>query len=129
MRLIPGKIMDIITKKEPLVLWNGKTEIDFVHISDAVRAYMLAMEKAGELKGMKINICSEKAIKVRDIAGKLIRISKQRTEIKSEGNEKETRKDRFSNRLAEKILNWQPKKELEEGLKETYDWYKEYLKK
>ena len=128
-RLIPRKITDTINKKDPLVIWNGETEIDFVYISDAMEAYLCAMEKADELKGMKINICSEKTIKVKDIAGKLIQISKQKTGIKSEGNEKETRKDRFSNRLAEKILNWQPKKELEEGLKETYDWYKEYLNK
>ena len=39
----------------------------------------------------------------------------------------EIREQYLSAEKAHKVLKWQPKYTLEEGLKETIEWYKEYL--
>ena len=39
-------------------------------------------------------------------------------------------KDQYlSSQKARKILEWSPQYSLEEGLKETYEWYKKYFEK
>jgi CDP-glucose 4,6-dehydratase len=154
-RLVPAKIKELLQGRRPSVRRRGD-EIDLVHVDDAARAFLLAMQKAGELKGMSINICSGRPVKVAEVAEMLAKAGGKETEViyeVPEGRETgkttasgmperaetgkaivsgtpagtEGTKARFSNKLAKELIGWQPEKSPEKGLKETYEWYRKYL--
>jgi nucleoside-diphosphate-sugar epimerase len=83
--------------------------------------------------GDTINIGSKGEVSIGELATKIIALVGNEAEIESE--EKRLRPEKSEvNRLwcdnskALKLLGWQPKYSLEEGLSETIDWIKNNLK-
>jgi len=62
---------------------------------------------------------------------KIVEISgKHDTEIKILNEAKAEIKDQFlSNKKARSVLNWSPEYDLDRGLRETYEWYKDHFGK
>ncbi len=93
---------------------------DFMHLNDAVDAYV----KAGEYDESDFeifNIGSGKSYSVREVAGMLIRFSGENIELKSHSKK---RKGEISETVAdikkaEKMLRWKPAITIDEGLKST----------
>lgn len=70
-------------KKEPLLeVGNLEAQRDWTDVRDMVRAYLLAVQK-GE-PGEVYNLCSQKAIKVKDMLDLLLKFSKVKVEIKQD---------------------------------------------
>lgn len=70
-------------KKEPLIeVGNLEAKRDWTDVRDMVRAYLLAVQK-GE-PGEVYNLCSQKAIKVKDMLDLLLKFSKVKVEIKQD---------------------------------------------
>jgi CDP-glucose 4,6-dehydratase len=127
-RIIPKAAWLALNGKEIPLFGDSGLKRDFLHVSDAVNAYLLLAENAERknIQGEAFNFASGKSHSLKEIAEKIILISESSSSKiklipKTERNEKSSI---VSISKAKKVLNWRPKASLEEGLKETIQWYK-----
>jgi len=129
----PGRFMPtIITnclKKKTIKLVPGKQARDFLYVKDMVRAYLLAgMGK--NILGEVINVGSSKQSLIFKVAEKIIKLVGNKVKVKVGAYKPRTWDtclwvtDRTK---AKKLLNWEPKYSLEDGLKKSIEWYRENL--
>ncbi len=132
-RIIPETIKHIIHNEEILIRSNGKFIREFFYVKDAAHAYVTLAEKIEELKlkGDAFNFGTDKPVVILDLVNAVIKVSgSKNAKVNILNTVKAEIKDQYlSSEKARKTLNWKPKYTLEEGLKETYDWYKDYFKK
>lgn len=117
-----GKALD---KQNPYEVWGtGNQERGFTFVTDIVNGSVLAAEKISD--GTAVNIGWDKRYKISDVAELILKISGHTPDkihydtTKPEGP--------FSRALdvslAKKLLGWEPKVDLEEGLATTIEWHK-----
>jgi len=132
-RIIPETIKHILFNEDILIRSDGKFKREFFYVKDAAHAYVVLAEKLQDLKlkGEAFNFGTDKPVVILDLVKSIINLSdKKDAKINILNTAKAEIKDQYlSSEKARKILNWQPKYSLEEGLKETYLWYKEYFKR
>ena len=77
-----------------------------------------------------IQIGPQESYSISDIAKRIVRISGKNIDIKYEPTMPEGDKDRMADSSkARKILGWQQKISLDDGLQRTYTWASKYLKR
>jgi GDP-D-mannose 3', 5'-epimerase len=107
-------------------IWgDGKQTRSYCYIDDAVKATMLLMESDYD---KPINIGSDRLVTINELADIIINISGKK--ISKTHNLTAPQGVRGRNAdltLVKKILNWQPKVSLEEGLAKTYKWIEKQL--
>jgi len=132
-RIVPETIKHLLFDEPILIRSNGQFVREFFYVQDAANAYLTLAENLGKLglKGEAFNFGTDTPIKILELVKKIRNISgKENIEIKILDNAKAEIKDQFlSSERARKILNWEPKYDLNLGLKETYEWYKGYFEK
>lgn len=130
-RIIPGTIKSVINNQNPK-MWGGDVVRDYLYIDDAVNAYLkLASKNIPKAEKNKIfNFGSSNILSVEDLIEKIILISKKNLKIEKTDSERflEIKFQYVSWKKASRYLNWNPKINLDEGLKKTIEWYIEYLK-
>ena len=93
---------------------------------------MLA-EKIKELglKGEAFNFGTDAPVKIIDLVKKIVKNSDNPdSKIVILDNAKAEIRDQYlSSRKARTVLNWEPKYDLDSGLRETYAWYKDFFGK
>jgi len=132
-RLIP-KVMRAVLENKNIHIWDVGAVRDFLYIKDAVNAYIMLAEKSLQpsKRARIINIGTGNQVRVVSVARKIIKIS-GRKKIKliidsiPKEREKEIKKQYISIEKARKVLSWKPIHTLEEGLTETFAWYKDYF--
>ncbi|MBS3066059.1 GDP-mannose 4,6-dehydratase [Candidatus Pacearchaeota archaeon] len=132
-RIVPETIKHILFNENISIRSSGKFKREFFYVKDAAHAYVVLAEKIEELglKGEAFNFGTDKPVVILDLVKNIIDIS-ERKDVKIDILDiaKAEIKDQYlSSEKARKILKWEPKYNLEEGLKETFNWYKEYFKK
>ena len=132
-RIVPETIMHILNDEEISIRSNGKFKREFVYVKDAAHAYTVLAEKIQELglKGDAFNFGVDKPSEIIGLVKNIIKVSgKPESKFKILDIVKAEIKDQYlSSRKAREILRWMPHYNLEDGLKETYDWYGEYFGK
>lgn len=127
-RVIPGTIRSVFFNERPIIRSDGSPVRDFIHVDDVVSAYIIlaeSLEKEGVL-GEAFNFGSNAPIDVLSLVKKIIDISGKNLEpeILGKGTPKaEISRQYLSNVKANRILGWEPRIGLEEGLKKTIEWY------
>jgi len=128
-RLIPAVIKSCLTNSE-LKLSSPKSVRDFIFIEDVIEAYLLAIKNIRAIKGEIFNLGTGK----QSTTAKVVRIIKKITNstIKPEYGEVKIAQSEPKYWVADiskikKLLNWQPKYNLEEGLKKNIEWFKKNL--
>jgi UDP-glucose 4-epimerase len=123
--VIPRFITRGLKNKPPLIYGDGNQTRDFTFVKDAVKANILAMEN--NVEGI-FNIASGKRISINELANKIMGIVGIRLkpiyDTPREGDIKDSLGD--ISRAKEK-LGYEPKYNLEEGLKETIEYFKVML--
>lgn len=129
-RIIPGTIQSIINNDAPIIRSNGKYVRDYFYVEDAALAYLMLAEKMEDEKihGHAFNFSNEIQMPVINLAKLIIKImgSKLTPKILNEAKN-EIPHQYLSAAKARKVLNWQSRFSLEEGLTRTIDWYKKLL--
>lgn len=131
-RIVPGTIRSILLGKSPIIRSDGTFIRDYIYIRDAVNAYLFLAEKMDELDihGEAFNFSNEIQLTVLELTNDILRIM-DRTDLKPiilNEAKGEIKHQYLSAAKAKNILGWNPTYMVEEGLKETIDWYKEFLK-
>ena len=81
------------------------------------------------IQGEAFNFSNEIQVTVLELVNKIIKIMGSDLEPKILGVAKNEIKHQYlSAKKAREILKWEPKYSLDEGLKNTIEWYKEFLK-
>jgi nucleoside-diphosphate-sugar epimerase len=112
--LVVGKFIDQRKRNQPLTICgDGEYFRDYVHVADVVSANLSAMTGSSVGRGEIINIGSGSSCSVNELAkiigGSTVNIAPRA------GDPRKTEADIS---LAKKLLGWEPKVELEQGLKE-----------
>ena len=130
-RIIPDVITTILRGGQPVIRSDGTPERDYMYIKDAVSAYLALAENLHrkEVVGGAFNFGTGKPVSVLDLYGKIIKLMGKNTKPKIMGEAKnEIDRQYLATDKAAKILKWQPKYTIEQGLKETIEWYKKNYK-
>ena len=128
-RLIPTVIKSCLMNRE-LKLSSPKSVRDFIFIEDLIEAYLLAIKNIRAIKGEIFNLGTGKQSTI----AKVVRTIKKITHstIKPKYGQVKPVQAEPKNWVADiskikKILNWQPKYDLEEGLKKDIKWFEKNI--
>lgn len=132
-RIIPGTILSLLNNKRPIIRSDGKYIRDYIYIKDIVDAYINLAESITEknIYGEAFNFSTESRMAVIEIVNK-IRSIMNREDLEPQIlnlNLKEIPEQSLSAEKAHEILGWYSKYDLEKGLSETVDWYKNFFNK
>jgi len=130
-RIIPGTIRSILRGQNPIIRSDGKYVRDYFYVEDGAAAYMHLAERLAkhtELKGEAFNFSNEIQMTVTQIVDKILTLmgSNLQVDIRSEASN-EILHQFLSAEKARKVLNWSPLFTLDEGLKNTVNWYENFL--
>jgi len=112
----------------PIVYGDGKQTRDYTYIEDALSAYDAVLNYKGVLDG-PINFGTGREVKIIDLANRIIKLTGQQGKIKPvhvEPRPGEVQRLIADISQAKKLLKWEPKCTLDEGLKKFVDWYGDY---
>jgi GDP-D-mannose 3',5'-epimerase len=108
-------------------IWgSGDQTRSFLYIDDCIDAVRLLMQS--DFKE-PINIGSEEMISINDLAKMVIDISGKDISIRNIPGPVGVRGRNSNNDLIRKVLNWEPKYSLYEGMVKTFDWVRSQVDK
>jgi len=130
-RIIPGAIRSILRGQRPVIRSDGQYIRDYFYVEDGAAAYMLLAEQLAanrSLVGESFNFSNETQVTVLEIVQKILHSmgSDLKPEILNEASN-EIRRQYLSAEKARRLLDWKPLFNLDEALKLTIDWYKDFL--
>ena len=114
--------------KEILIYGDGTQKRDFTYISDIVKGLILSSEKNDAI-GEMFNLGGSNPVTVNELVDKMYNIVKAEKKIryieKQKGDVNITHSDTSK---AKKILNFTPEVNIDAGLRNQYEWQKNYCK-
>ena len=128
-QVIPSLIRKAILYpvREFIVWGSGRQGRAFLHIDDVVSAIILGLDKG--LGEGYIQIGPDFSTTIAEVAKEIVEISGKAITIQYDTSKPEGDKARAANySLAKEILGWEPRIDLKEGLKRTYQWIEERMK-
>jgi nucleoside-diphosphate-sugar epimerase len=113
-----------IERHDPYLVWgNGKQDRDFTYVSDIVNGTLLSAEKITD--GTPLNLGTSKRYKIRDVVDRILEITnyKPREVIFDKTKPVGVLSRALDISKSKRLLSWEPKVSLEEGLKRTVNWF------
>jgi len=130
-RIVPGTIRSVLQGENPRIRSDGTYIRDYFYIKDAVLAYIHLAEKMDEpsILGEAFNFSDELHITALDLVKKIIHLmGRDDLEPRVLGTAKNEIKSQYlSAAKARVVLGWRPRYTLDEGLKETIEWYRTFF--
>ena len=127
-RVVSNFIMQALTNQDITVYGNGEQTRSFCYIDDLIEGMLKMMDSGKENIG-PINLGNPEEFKIIELAKLIIQLTNSKSKIINKDlpiDDPIRRKPDIS--LAKKFLNWNPKTEVTDGLKETIDYFKLQLK-
>ena len=130
-RLVPGTIRSVLRGKRPVIRSDGKFVRDYLYVDDGAAANMLLAERLASddtLIGQAFNFSNESQATVLEVVERILKLmrSELEPEVRNEAVN-EIREQYLNAQKARQILGWKPLFTLDEGLRHTIDWYREFL--
>ncbi|MEK9154598.1 MAG: GDP-mannose 4,6-dehydratase [Patescibacteria group bacterium] len=128
-RIVPG-IMKAIIKNETLeIRSDGEFIRDYVYVKDVADGYIALMENMDKIKGEAFNFSTGYNFSVVETIRKIEKILGEKCNYKILNTQKnEIPFQSLNFEKVTKVLGWKSKYTIEEGIVETFNWYKEYFK-
>ena len=122
--VIPRFILDVLRRRPPTIFGDGSQVRDFVSVKDAVRASILAMQR--DAAGC-FNIGSGTGVTIRELA----RVVMETGGLSREPVFGKPRPGDISESVADisrarDAMGFRPRVHLADGLRETFDWYRDH---
>lgn len=130
-QLVPGVIRSVLASQRPQLRSDGSYTRDYIFVSDVVNAYVLLAEKMSEkgIAGQAFNFGLQSRVTVMDMTLAVLRQMGREdlTPIIRNEAKGEIKDQSLDSTKARQLLGWAPRYRLEDGLKETILWYREFL--
>ncbi len=128
--IIPTIISQAIGNKK-ILLGNIKPRRDFLFVRDTVRGF-IEIGKCNEVVGKVVNIGTGRDLSIGELAIKIVELIGKGGKVEIEDRRFRPEKSEVmqllaDTGLAQKLFGWAPRYSLEEGLKETIEWYRKNL--
>ncbi len=116
-------------KNETLVIHDtGEQTRDFQYVKDAVRAYSLVITKDKRFSGNVFNIGTNSQTSIKKLAETIKKLTGSKSEIVfNPGRAADLMSLEADYTIINQLTGWKPEYSLEEGLKRTIAWYKEFI--
>lgn len=130
-RIVPGTIRSVLREQRPVIRSDGHFVRDYFYAEDGAAANIVlaeALASKPELRGQAFNFSNETQITVLELVDRLLGLmdSSLRPEIRNEATN-EIRHQYLNAARARELLQWQPLFTLDEGLRRTIAWYKDFF--
>ena len=131
-RIVPDTARALVRGERPVIRSDGTLERDYLYVEDAVdvyRAVMASLDRP-ELSGRAWNAGWGRPVPVIDVVRTLIAASGRSVEpeIRGEGTPPgEIGRQYLDSSAIREELGWEPKWDLERGLRATWEWYEHHL--
>jgi len=130
-RIVPGTIRSVLRGERPVIRSDGTYIRDYFYAEDGALANILLAQRLSEnaeLRGHAFNFSNEVQITVLALVKRILGLmnSTLDPEVRNEATN-EIRHQYLSAAKARKMLGWQPIFTLDEGLRQTIDWYRDLL--
>ncbi len=120
-RVIPNFIYQVINRKPLTIYGDGKQTRSFCYVDDLIRGILLLVKSDYH---MPVNLGNPEEFTIIDLARKINEITGLKLELKFlDPFPDDPRKRRPDISLAKRILGWEPRIKLEEGLRKTIAYY------
>jgi nucleoside-diphosphate-sugar epimerase len=125
-RVIPVWVRELL-KRRDITVYGREKSLDFTYIDDAIDGIVKVIDNFERVKRGTLNIACGQEVALLWVAEKLTELlgSDSNTRI-TESRRGEVRKFEADISKARKLLDYEPKVNIEEGLKRTVKWYKDY---
>lgn len=128
-RIVPDTLRRIIRGERPVIRSDGSPAKGYLYIKDTVSAYLTLGERAAEeqVRGRAFNFHPDEPITVLDLVKTMVKVAGRPDldpEVRGEATNREY--EFLANKRAAAVLGWKPAYTLEQGLAETFAWYKEH---
>lgn len=131
LRAVIPTILSQVLGDEKIRLGNTSPRRDFLFVRDTVRGF-IALGKCDRAVGKVVNIGTGEDIAIGELVEIVLGMMGKKREIEVEDQRIRPEKSEVmqllsDTRLAQALFGWRPRYTLEEGLKETIEWYRENL--
>lgn len=130
-RIVPGTIRSVLRGQRPVIRSDGKFVRDYFYVEDGAAANMSLAERLGSdrsLKGQAFNFSNETQVTVLELVERILKLmdSDLEPDVRNEAMN-EIRQQYLSAEKARSVLGWRPLFTLDEGLRATIAWYRDFF--
>lgn len=127
--VIPTIITQLLNGETELQLGDTSPTRDLVFVGDTVRAFA-ALATEDRAIGQEVNVATQSEISVGDLAARLIHLINPKARIVSDDQRLRPPKSEVfrlcgSNRKIRELTGWKPAYDLDRGLAETIEWFRQ----
>jgi len=130
-RIVPGTVRSVIRGQRPIIRSDGTPLHDYLYVHDAARAYMVLAEQLDEpaVRGEAFNFGMDDPKTVLEIVQTIISVSDHPGlhPVVLADAPNEIHAQYLDSSKAHRVLGWDSCYSLEQGLRETHGWYREFL--
>ena len=127
-RVVSNFIMQALTNKDITVYGNGDQTRSFCYVDDLINGMMKMMNSKKGIHG-PINLGNPTEYKIIELANMIIKLTNSKSKIVNKGlpiDDPIRRKPNITK--AKDNIDWEPKVEILDGLKQTIDYFKKHIK-
>jgi CDP-glucose 4,6-dehydratase len=130
-RIVPGTIRSVLRGQRPVIRSDGKFVRDYFYVEDGAAANLVLAEQLSRdnrLWGQAFNFSNESQVTVLEVVDRILKTmgSDFEPDVRNEAVN-EIREQYLSAAKAREVLGWKPLFTLDDGLRHTIDWYREFL--
>ncbi len=130
-RLVPEAVSAALDGRSPVLRSDGSPERDFLHVDDATAAYLAIADALDrdEVRGEAFNAGGGRPYRVREVVDLIARLAGTGVDpdVRGSGNPAgEIDRQYVDSTKIRVVVGWEPRIELEAGLRGTIEWYREH---
>ncbi len=130
-RLIPETAIAVLDGRPPVIRSDGSPERDFLHVDDAISAYLAIAEAldGDGARGEAFNAGGERPHSVHEVVDLIAATAGTGIEPEYRGTgtpDGEIDRQYVDSTKLRDLTGWRPQVDLADGLRQTLDWYREH---